>query len=249
MMRAYFDDSGTHTGSRVMVMGGLCGTVAQWDEFEQAWAAKLAEPLPGKPPLRKFHLSECNAGRGQFEGYSEAEQDAATHDFRQILIGAKLRSVAYAIDRLAWDELVIGVHRERLGADPLHYCAEYCTLWALSQAQDDHPDWAASVMFDEGVYTPALAALLEPMGRPQMRPRITLIRGGAVDLVLPLQGADIVATENYWHMGEALKLGGDAEPRAHMRHYLRNMVHEGLILDREALEAMLVSPEYLEAYA
>ena len=34
MLRAYFDDSGTHGGSPVTGMGGLIGTVAQWEKFE-----------------------------------------------------------------------------------------------------------------------------------------------------------------------------------------------------------------------
>jgi hypothetical protein len=89
MLRAYFDDAGTHQNSNVVVIGGLIGTEAQWERFERAWAAKLADPLPdaGKPPLRMFHLSGC-AGRwpgSEFADYSDAEQDAVSHDFRQII--------------------------------------------------------------------------------------------------------------------------------------------------------------------
>jgi hypothetical protein len=102
MLRAYFDDSGTHSSSGV-VMGGLIGTVEQWDRFERAWAAKLADPLPGcgKPPLKTFHLSAC-AGRwprSGFEDYTDAEQDAVIHDFRQIILDCMLTSTASAIDR------------------------------------------------------------------------------------------------------------------------------------------------------
>jgi hypothetical protein len=74
MIRGYFDDSGTHGNSSVVVLGGLIGNVEQWERFEIAWAARLADPLPGynKPPLPMFHLSACNArapGSG-FEDYS-----------------------------------------------------------------------------------------------------------------------------------------------------------------------------------
>jgi hypothetical protein len=51
MLRAYFDDSGTHASSEVILIGGLIGTIAQWDQFEAAWAAKLAQPLADKPRL------------------------------------------------------------------------------------------------------------------------------------------------------------------------------------------------------
>lgn len=76
MLRAYFDDSGTHADSEVVAIGGLIGTVDQWNEFDRKWKALLAAPLPSKPPLRMFHLSHCNAANGEFRGYSDAECDA-----------------------------------------------------------------------------------------------------------------------------------------------------------------------------
>src|SRR6266567_6483744 len=99
ILRAYFDDSGTHAESDVVVIGGLIGNVAQWEDFERQWTQKLKCPLPHKPPLKRFHLSACNARTGEFASYSDAEQNAATHDFREIIINTKLTSTASAIDR------------------------------------------------------------------------------------------------------------------------------------------------------
>jgi hypothetical protein len=99
MLRAYFDDSGSHPDSEVVVVGGLIGNPAQWDEFERKWAALLAAPLPGKPPLKRFHLSACNAQDKEFSGYNETECDAITHDFRQILIETRVISTASSIDK------------------------------------------------------------------------------------------------------------------------------------------------------
>jgi hypothetical protein len=246
MMHAYFDDSGTHSNSRVVVVGGLCGTDDQWQDFNEKWLAKLAEPLPGKPRLRMFHLSHCNAGKGEFINYTEAEQDAVTHDFRQIVIGAGLQSTAWGIDRLAWDDLVTGIHRDRLG-EPLPYCAEQCLEWALAQAQDDLNGMVA-VTFDQGIYNDSLKAFLERWTYPLGRPRVSVIGAATVESRWPLQGADIVATENYWHMAKSLSLGVDAEPRAHLRHYLSHMVHEGRIHDRASLSTWLSSPEYEEQH-
>jgi hypothetical protein len=76
MLGAFFDDSGTHAGSPVMTIGGVLGTEAQWDVFAAAWEALLKEPLPGKKPLKQFHLSPCRAGRDEFESYSSAESKA-----------------------------------------------------------------------------------------------------------------------------------------------------------------------------
>src|SRR5207248_1205928 len=90
LLRAYFDDSGTHASSEVVVLAGLIGTEAQWSLYERLWVQKLAYPLPGKQALSMFHLSACSARVDEFAGYSDAEQDAVIHDFRQIIIDSRL---------------------------------------------------------------------------------------------------------------------------------------------------------------
>src|SRR5437588_11737895 len=75
MSMGYFDDSGTHGSSEVVVWGGLMGTESQWLKFERKWKIKLAEPLPGKPPLKRFHMFDCEARVGEFEYYSDPEKN------------------------------------------------------------------------------------------------------------------------------------------------------------------------------
>lgn len=38
MLRAYFDDSGTHADAPVIAVGGVIGTDDQWRQFLQKWA-------------------------------------------------------------------------------------------------------------------------------------------------------------------------------------------------------------------
>jgi hypothetical protein len=49
MLRAFFDDSGSHASSEIVTIGGLVGTPEQWTNFDKKWKALPAEPLPGKP--------------------------------------------------------------------------------------------------------------------------------------------------------------------------------------------------------
>jgi hypothetical protein len=234
MLRAYFDDSGTHSNSDVAVMGGLAGTVAQWEQFEAQWAAKLKNPQPGKPPLRMFHLSACNARDGEFESYNRAEQDLLIRELRQIIIDAGLLSVAMAVDKKAWDELIFGPLRDVLG-DALSPCFENC-ISEIVRFATPHPEGdKIAVVFDKGIETERFRRIAEMFTLPPGRPRIVSVNFLRVEDALPLQGADIVATENYWHAAQWLKLGDAALPRPHLRHFLDNIFGEGLILDREAI--------------
>jgi hypothetical protein len=233
MLRAYFDDSGTHADSEVVAVGGLVGNVAQWMQFEREWSAKLADPLLGygKPPLQMFHLAHCNARNGEFAGYTDGECDAVTHDFRQIIIDSKLIATASMIDKRAWDELVVGPIRQWIG-DAVDVCVENCLSEAIKIA-GAHPDGdMIAAVFDRGIWTQRIKNITDEYTLDLASPRIVSVAFSNVKDVLPLQGADISATENYWFGIKMLRGGIGAQPRPHMRHYLENMFAEGFIIDR-----------------
>jgi hypothetical protein len=238
--RGYFDDSGTHRSSEVVVVGGLIGRPERWCVFEEQWGAKLADPLPeaSKPALTKFGLADCNALKGEFLGYSEAEADAVTHDFRQILIGSGLIGFAAAIERKPWAELVMSRDPPPFKGD-VEECVCKCIEELLSIAGAG--SGSAAAIFDKGFWTPQMQTIAEQYTLSLASPQLVRVSDLVVADTYALQGADIVATENYWHAARVLKLGPDAQPRAHMRHYLDNMFHEGIILDRAGIETLVSS--------
>jgi hypothetical protein len=242
ILRAYFDDAGTHLNSDVVVMGGLVGTFAQWEKFEREWAARLADPLPGygKPPLEMFHLSACveRWPGSEFEIYTDAEKDAVIHDFRRIALDAKLTSTASAIDKKAWDELVVGPYRKVLG-DALTQCFFDCIDETVRFTEPHLHGFSIAVVVDEGIWTNRLQEIGDEWTSPFRLKRVTSVTFGRVKEVLPLQGADIVATGCYWHAAKWLKLGDAAKPHPHQQDYLVNMLHQGRILDREGIEIEL----------
>jgi hypothetical protein len=63
MLTGYFDDSGTHSNSEIVVMAGFVGTGEQWQKFEKTWADKLSKPLPDKPPLKRLPHGRLHATR------------------------------------------------------------------------------------------------------------------------------------------------------------------------------------------
>jgi hypothetical protein len=105
LFRAYFDDSGTHKGSKVVVLGGLIGLDSQWGPLVTKWTAKLAAPFPDKPRLSKFHLSSCMAGAGEFQDYNLVEREALSGEFRDLIIEAKLGSTASRVCYICFEQL------------------------------------------------------------------------------------------------------------------------------------------------
>jgi hypothetical protein len=140
VLGAFFDDSGTHASPRVVVIGGLLGTDEQWDAFASAWAALLAQPLPEKPPLSQFHLSPCRAAEGEFQSYNRTEIDLITHLFRRIILDLGFVTLAAAVNRSAWNELVVGDVAAQLGQrlpypDPAKAEDSFRTALAIAREQ------------------------------------------------------------------------------------------------------------------
>ena len=237
MLRAYFDDSGTHKGSPVAVWAGLIGIDVQWERLESAWATKLKQPLPGKPPLKLFHLAACAAAREQFRDYKPADGDAVRYDFRSIIIEAGLFSIGSVVSRPDWDELITGELRNRLG-DAGTPCFLNCIRRGLEWARGTWTDENKIVfIFDEGQRNDHLQSLIDRLMavRDRKPPQILDIGFSRVEASSALQAADTVATESFWAAQEWLKSGSTANATAHFKHFVNNLGGEGLIADREVI--------------
>ena len=81
MLTAYFDDSGTHLNSDLVLWYGVFGNSFQWAHFDDLWAAKLKEPSPGKPALSRFHMAQCQAADAEFAGWSRTATDFLDHSW------------------------------------------------------------------------------------------------------------------------------------------------------------------------
>lgn len=235
VLGAFFDDSGTHAGSPLVVIGGLLGTDEQWDAFAAAWEALLAKPLPGKPPLRQFHLSPCRAREGEFESYNEAERNRITYLFRRIILDVGLVTVAAAVNKVAWDELVTDEMVGQLG-DPIELCFVKCVDSVISIIRRRKPGEMVLFFFDQA--TKIKLEQLAKFYRIQAAryPEIAGISFAPVPNVVALQGADMIATETYQYGREWLKAGESASASAHFREFLKRDLSAGFIFDREHIE-------------
>jgi hypothetical protein len=229
MLAAYFDDSGTHTTSRVVVWGGFMTTAEKWASLNEAWQAKLARPLAGKAPLEKFALADCQGCREAFTGYSRAESDLLQNEFRQLIVDANLVGMTYAADCDDWQRLVTGPALDYFG-DAETVCFSACFNGAIERARrffDD--DLMLSLHFDRGRKSPKLDAIVGKVTTAYKgAPEIVNISFNRVKDFPGLQTADIIATENYWHAKGVIE--GNVQPRPHFDHFLKRGHTNGYIL-------------------
>jgi hypothetical protein len=234
MLQVYLDDSGTHASSPVVVVAGAIGHAASWAELESKWRAKLAEPLPGKPPIKAFHLSELLGHYGDFKDYRPAEVDALRHDFRQIILESNLHQIVTAISRPDWDNLVVGPYRNELGG-----AEEMCFTGIVLKSveflrQLNAPNLAISYVYDLGRQTPEFQRLFQLARDPSYRPEIASVTWGRVEQMPALQAADFIANENFRAAQEWMKDGTVTSP--HFKRLLEGSTL-GFVLGRKEIEA------------
>jgi hypothetical protein len=248
MLTAYFDDSGTHDSSEVVLWSGVLGNEHQWGFFSDLWVRKLRDPSPGKCPLNRFHMTDCQNSDKEFAGWSRTATDFLVHELGQIIIKAGLWSWCSAVSRKDWDELVTEEDLRTAWGDAEKHCIMGCfskgTQWAQANSYgemafvfDDRPHRNAQVkkMFD--IYRRFHAA-------QRAAPALASITFATAARFPPLQAADLLAWEQYQFARSILKNSASTTPQ---RPQFASLMKHGRIFlrlaDRAEIKRML-SSEY-----
>lgn len=232
MLHCYFDDSGTHGGSRIAVWGGLVGASGHFFDLDRRWRELLAEPLPGKPRLAKFGLGDCRWGHGEFEGYKPAERDRVRYLFRQAILDSGMHPFSFAVDVGAWDAIVTGEMRSAYacGADGVAFsgCADLAIK--LSGMMPEKSQMAC--VFDRGQRKSELLSLLnDAEQRAEIAGTSITYNFARVVDVTGLQAADTIATEHYWYGLNVLD-GKEDERSPHLMSLITRVKTRAYILER-----------------
>lgn len=238
LLGAFFDDSGTHDKSPVVTLGAVLGTDVQWDAFADAWKTRLSSPLPGKPPLRAFHLSACRGAWDEFRDYSEADRNRITYLFRKIILDMSLVTVAAAVDKVAWGELVTDELMDGK-ADPLEFCFVKTVDTIIHIVRARKPWEKILLFFDKGTQQK-----LEQWARfyrmqSDKYPEIAGVTFAPVKQVEALQAADMIATETFYYGQEWLRDGPNATPNPHFRDFVTRDLSAGVIVGRDEIGEMV----------
>ena len=239
MLGAFFDDSGTHSDSTVVVLGGLLGDEQQWDAFAQQWQALLDRPFEGRAKISDFHLTDCRNGYGEFQDWSQAERDHVNYLFREVILNSGFVTIAAAINKTAWDDLVIGAVAEKLDATPIEFCFVKCLDFVIKMIRDNKPEEKVFLLLDQGSRKVLEQWAWFYKNQIAKYPEIDDVAFGPVKKVIGLQGADMIAYETYKFAIEWFKDGTGAKGGAHFQPFRNHKLSVGLVYDAGQIAEMV----------
>jgi len=94
----YLDESGTHGGSAVTVMGGVMANARQWSNFAKQFAR-----LKKRHRFTIFHTKKFKARRGDFDGWSDEQCLALLADLAAATDDAFTEGVAMALENATYE--------------------------------------------------------------------------------------------------------------------------------------------------
>ena len=198
MLQAFFDDSGTHGDSGVVVWGGIVGSIPQIQMLERAWDLMLSEPLPGKSKLSKFGLSDCKNRKGEFVDYNYGESDALRYRAREIIQQSGVKCIAYAVPIVLYNTIIRGRVRRDFG-EPDGLAFASCADFAIQVSQNFNGAPLACI-FDKGrSFKSEMLYIQDAEKRANALGVAVSYAFAAVSDSYGLQAADTVATEHYWY--------------------------------------------------
>lgn len=190
---AYFDESGTHAGSRITVFGGFVASDEEWSKFNEQWTELLNDYR-----LSYFRMSECENLLGGFKRFTKTKQQELLRRVLSIVTSRQLTGVGVGI--------VVNEYNEFLAQMKLsHYLDAYSTAAFSSFARirkwADESNYHEPVEFvlENGAEHKGKVIAMQSTinGTPQLRERFRL---GSLTFAekrqsLQLQAADLLAYE------------------------------------------------------
>lgn len=198
MLAAYFDESGTHDGSKVMVLGGLVSSLSQWERLTRSWERVLSEK-----GLASFHAVDCAQGVKAFTSWDRESRAALNKQ----LVALMKRHVLWR----TWSAVVIPDYLQffddKKRAHHLAYaiCASGCASRILQLAEKR--DTTIPYVFEQGGRGGKYAArtfrtLIETEEKNLYRMRSLSLDSS--QSLIPLQAADLHAYELYKYFADPL---------------------------------------------
>lgn len=200
VLRAYFDDSGTHGGSEVVVWAGFMATCEEWGAIEEEWDALLR-----RYEITSFHATDVGHAERECEGWGINKREAAFLEFSRLLTSRNVAGISSVVRRSDWNAVPDPGIRS-LFPQPSHLTFEHCMQQALNLAQGASLVTGkiekVSLYFDCGAASNREGAVGYDLARQYksswvVSPWFDQLGFRSVTDTIPLQAADLLAYETF----------------------------------------------------
>lgn len=95
MLYAFFDETGTHSKSRITAIAGFVGSKTQWDDIEDKWHAVLSDFVD--KGVCTFHMTDCAAQTGEFAGIDTPSRNYIITQLSKALGNVGVQAISSAV--------------------------------------------------------------------------------------------------------------------------------------------------------
>lgn len=191
LLRAYFDESGTHGDASVTSLAGYVGTKDVWKSIEAEWKEVLSHFAD--KGVSWFHMSECLAQAGQFGRVDKDGVNFILTQLSKILGHHRVQPIASSVVNDHWHHVVTDAAFLRSFPTPLALCFDDLVRQLWEWAIRDVDGERVAPMFAYRTDLQA-AALMNAYGSKEWyREALGPIAFDYPYRVIPLQAADLIA--------------------------------------------------------
>jgi hypothetical protein len=196
MLTAYFDDSGSERGERMLILAGYVHSAQTWLAFNDDWQTVLETA----PAIKYLHMVEAENLRDEFKGWVREEMEEKVSALADVIVKHEPWSIECQVSHQDFSDIVQPVVPYELRT-PYFACfyGVICNLvkWHASMGLTLPIDF----VFDEQGAIGAQAVLwyetiksMQPAGLASLFGSTPVFRDDKK--ILPLQAADLLA----WHL-------------------------------------------------
>jgi hypothetical protein len=229
---AYFDESGTHAASPVLVVAGYLSPVEQWSHFEREWRELLDEFRVANP----FHMTDFENRWRQFQGWDDSARHRCIDRITGILGRRTWFRTAFAVNVADYQDVVGGADVSPYG---------FCVWEWMKEAERwlDRYGYTAPIdyVFERGSGRGAeiennFQWMLSRRKDLRKRYRINSYTFADKRDMLPLQAVDVFAYEAWKHLMNVILPEVKRASRKSLQLLLGKARHHAYYHGREHLE-------------
>lgn len=209
MLKAYFDDSGSHASAANYIVAGYVATSQRWIDFESEWRAVLDCP----PSIAYFKAQEANSRSGQFKDWDDTAVESKVRQLAAVIRRHVAYELSVVIPRKSFDAFLSALPTNGLAShprakkwkDPYFLCFQHLSALLIGFASTIMRDWDGliDIVLDEQANV--AGSIVAAWGKISRVPgyKLGMLAFGSDNVFVPLQAADFIA----WGLGRFYSLG------------------------------------------